>query len=406
MATSTITLTAADGFKSSAYVAEPAGTPKGAIVVLQEIFGVNSHIRGIADRYAAAGYLAIAPATFDRVEQDIQLGYTPDDVNQGVRLKAAVEALPAPGVLQDIQAAVDHAAKAGKVGIVGYCWGGLLVWRAAEQVRGLSAAVAYYGGGMTPRPGAGAQACRADDGAFRRPGQAHHAGHREGLRGGAAGGRGASVRGRPWFQLRAARLLQRRRRGDRAGALAVSLRQAPRVDGERRGARSTLARCSVEPASYTPAPSAARHSMHRHQAPGCPMKSVSASVLGAVIGVIFTAAACAQSVMHAPVPASAPVPAPAASKPILPRSTAVRAAEKSNEPGTLRPEQRVIPQISMPLKSANSPSPAAPAASLPAGSVPGAVNDGAARCRASSGAKEMAACERGLAASGPLKMGR
>ena len=149
MASSTITLTAADGFKSAAYVSEPSGTPKGAIVVLQEIFGVNSHIRGVADGYAAAGYLAIAPSTFDRSEPDIQLGYTPDDMTQGMRLKAAIEALPAPGVLQDIQAAVDYAAKAGKVGIVGYCWGGLLVWRAAEQVRGLSAAVAYYGGGMT-----------------------------------------------------------------------------------------------------------------------------------------------------------------------------------------------------------------------------------------------------------------
>jgi carboxymethylenebutenolidase len=149
MASATITLTAADGFKSSAYVSEPSGTPKGAIVVLQEIFGVNSHIRGVADGYAAAGYLAIAPSTFDRAERDIQLGYTQDDMAEGVRLKAAIEALPAPGVLQDIQAAVDHAARAGKVGIVGYCWGGLLVWRSAETVRGLSAAVAYYGGGMT-----------------------------------------------------------------------------------------------------------------------------------------------------------------------------------------------------------------------------------------------------------------
>jgi carboxymethylenebutenolidase len=149
MASSSITLTAADGFKSFAYVSEPSGTPKGAIVVLQEIFGVNSHIRGVADGYAAAGYLAVAPSTFDRAERDIQLGYTPDDQAEGVRLKAAIEALPAPGVLQDIQAAVDYAKKAGKVGIVGYCWGGLLVWRSAEQVRGLSAAVSYYGGGVT-----------------------------------------------------------------------------------------------------------------------------------------------------------------------------------------------------------------------------------------------------------------
>ena len=146
---STITLTAADGFTCSAYVSEPSGTPKGAIVVLQEIFGVNSHIRGVADGYAAAGYLAVAPSTFDRVERDVELGYTPADMTRGSGLKAAVEALPAPGVLQDIQAAVEYAAKAGKVGVVGYCWGGLLVWRSAEKVHGLSAAVAYYGGGMT-----------------------------------------------------------------------------------------------------------------------------------------------------------------------------------------------------------------------------------------------------------------
>ena len=149
MPASTVTLVAADAFEFSAYVAEPSGTPKGAVVVLQEIFGVNSHIRAVADGYAAAGYRAVAPSTFDRVEPGVQLGYTPDDMTQGMRLKAAVEALPAPGVLQDIQAAVAHVAGAGKVGIVGYCWGGLLVWRAAEQVRGLSAAVPYYGGGVT-----------------------------------------------------------------------------------------------------------------------------------------------------------------------------------------------------------------------------------------------------------------
>ena len=149
MTSSTITLTAADGFESSAYVSAPPHAPKGAIVVLQEIFGVNSHIRSVADGYAAAGYLAIAPSTFDRVEPNVQIGYTPEDMKRGSGLKAAVEALPPPGVLQDIQAAVDFAASAGKVGIVGYCWGGLLVWRAAEQVRGLSAAVTYYGGGMT-----------------------------------------------------------------------------------------------------------------------------------------------------------------------------------------------------------------------------------------------------------------
>ncbi|WPB56803.1 dienelactone hydrolase family protein [Xylophilus sp. GOD-11R] len=144
-----IDLIAADGFEFSAYVSEPEGKPRGAIVVLQEIFGVNSHIRSVADAYAAEGYLAVAPTTFSRVQKGVELGYAGPDMQEGVRLKAAVEALPAPGVLQDIQAAVAFAAKAGKVGIVGYCWGGLLVWRSAAQVQGLSAAVAYYGGGMT-----------------------------------------------------------------------------------------------------------------------------------------------------------------------------------------------------------------------------------------------------------------
>ena len=149
MSSSTTTLTAADGFEFSAYVAEPSGTPRGAVVVIQEIFGVNSHIRSVADTYAAQGYLAVAPQTFARVEKDVDLGYSGPDMQEGVRLKAAVEALPAPGVMQDLQAAVTYAAQAGKVGIVGYCYGGLLVWRAAAQVQGLSAAAEYYGGGAT-----------------------------------------------------------------------------------------------------------------------------------------------------------------------------------------------------------------------------------------------------------------
>ena len=144
-----VDLTAADGTVFPAYVAEPAGTPKGAVVVLQEIFGVNSHIRSVADGYAAQGYLAVAPSTFHRVQLHVELGYTDADMQTGFGYKTAVEALPTPGVLQDIQASVNYAARAGKVGIVGYCWGGLLVWRAAAAVTGLSAAVSYYGGGMT-----------------------------------------------------------------------------------------------------------------------------------------------------------------------------------------------------------------------------------------------------------------
>ncbi|HVE54561.1 MAG TPA: dienelactone hydrolase family protein [Ramlibacter sp.] len=144
-----IQLRAADGQSIPAYVAQPQGKPRGGIVVIQEIFGVNSHIRSVADGYAADGYLAVAPAIFHRVRPDVDLGYQPDDMTAGQALKAATEALPQPGVLQDIQAAIDHAAQAGKVGIVGYCYGGLLSWRAACELTGLGAAAPYYGGGVT-----------------------------------------------------------------------------------------------------------------------------------------------------------------------------------------------------------------------------------------------------------------
>ena len=149
-----ISLQSADGFTVPAYVAEPQGKSRGAVVVVQEIFGVNSHIRSVADRFAAEGYLAVAPATFERVKPGVELGYTDADMQGGFALKTAVDALPGAGVLQDIQAAIDHAAKliasgGGKVGIVGFCWGGLLTWKAACTLSGLSAAVPYYGGGIT-----------------------------------------------------------------------------------------------------------------------------------------------------------------------------------------------------------------------------------------------------------------
>ena len=143
--------TSADGFVVPAWVARPEGAPRGAVVVLQEIFGVNSHIRAVTDRLAASGYLAVAPATFARVRAGVELGYEAQDMQDGMALKAAVEALPAPGVMPDIQAAIDYAAAQSgcKVGVVGFCWGGLLTWRAACTLGGLAAAVPYYGGGMT-----------------------------------------------------------------------------------------------------------------------------------------------------------------------------------------------------------------------------------------------------------------
>ena len=141
----TITLTAADGHKFSCYKAEPAGKPKGAIVVVQEIFGVNDHIRKTADLYAAEGYLALAPAVFDRVKPGVDIGYTMPEMQEGMGLKASTKT---EGALADIQAAVDEAGEAGKVGIVGYCFGGLLTWLSAAKVKGLAAAVPYYGGGI------------------------------------------------------------------------------------------------------------------------------------------------------------------------------------------------------------------------------------------------------------------
>jgi carboxymethylenebutenolidase len=138
-----IQLTAADGHVLSGYVAEPAGKPRGGIVVVQEIFGVTRHIRDVAEQYAAAGYLAVAPALFDRVEREVDVPYS--DVQKGF---GYAKALNIDKVMLDIQAAADHVKSAGKVGVVGYCWGGQMAFLAAARVT-IDAAVAYYGGGIS-----------------------------------------------------------------------------------------------------------------------------------------------------------------------------------------------------------------------------------------------------------------
>jgi carboxymethylenebutenolidase len=140
-----IELKASDGHVLSAYRADPAGKPHGGIVVIQEIFGVNSHIRSVADGYARDGYVAIAPAMFDRAQRNVELGYSPDDIAKGRDIRAKITVDMA---MKDVQAAVKEAAKAGKVGIIGYCWGGFVAWMAANKVSGLSCAVPYYGGGI------------------------------------------------------------------------------------------------------------------------------------------------------------------------------------------------------------------------------------------------------------------
>jgi carboxymethylenebutenolidase len=140
-----IELQAADGHRFSAYLARPAGTPRGALVVVQEIFGVNSHIRAVADGFAADGLLAIAPAVFDRVERGVELGYAGPDIERG---RALLAAAGNDKPLVDIAAAIAHVAPGAKVGIVGYCWGGLLAWLSACRLAGLAAGVVYYGGGV------------------------------------------------------------------------------------------------------------------------------------------------------------------------------------------------------------------------------------------------------------------
>ena len=141
-----VQIRSADGFTLGAYQAKPSGAPKGAVVVIQEIFGVNGHIREVVDGYAADGYFAIAPQIFDRIERDIELGYEEADMGKGIEL--AFQKLDHALTAQDLQAAIEAASVHGKVGVVGYCFGGLLTWRCACDLEGVSAASAYYGGGL------------------------------------------------------------------------------------------------------------------------------------------------------------------------------------------------------------------------------------------------------------------
>ena len=143
---STIELSAADGHRLAAWRALPAGAPKGAIVVVQEIFGVNSHIRAVADGFAADGHLALAPALFDRLERGYETGYAPADIAAG---RERVGRLDWEDTLADLAAAVTTAhelAGGASVGVVGFCWGGTVAWRAAARTAGIACSVAYYGG--------------------------------------------------------------------------------------------------------------------------------------------------------------------------------------------------------------------------------------------------------------------
>ena len=140
-----LSLTTTDQHKLGAYRADPAGQPKGGIVVVQEIFGVNHHIRAVCDRLAALGYAAIAPAVFDRFVRDFECGYTPDEV---AHARSYLGSLDWDKMMLDLAAAQAEIKGVGPLGVIGFCMGGTAAYLAATRLSGLSAAVGYYGGGV------------------------------------------------------------------------------------------------------------------------------------------------------------------------------------------------------------------------------------------------------------------
>ncbi len=144
-----VALTAADGHRLAAYRADPDGAPRGLVVIGQEIFGVNGHIRDVCDRYAADGWVAVAPALFDRIERDAALGYGPDEIQRALGLKRRSDL---DAALRDVAAA--RAVEPGlPAALVGFCWGGLIAWAAAARLSVFAATVGYYGGGTAALAG-------------------------------------------------------------------------------------------------------------------------------------------------------------------------------------------------------------------------------------------------------------
>jgi carboxymethylenebutenolidase len=136
-------LSAADGHEFSTFEAGNVNAPRGLIVV-QEIFGVNGHMRLVSERLAGFGYRVLCPALFDRVERDVDIGYSPADIQKGLALRAQI---PEESVLADIEAAA-LAMGDRPVGIIGYCWGGALAWKSAAKIPAIKAASGWYGGGI------------------------------------------------------------------------------------------------------------------------------------------------------------------------------------------------------------------------------------------------------------------
>jgi len=140
-----IKLKADDGHEFDAYLAESSSPARGTLVLIQEIFGVNSHIRTVADDYAGQGFHVIAPALFDRVQRNLELGYNPADAAQGMK---AARQIGMDAALLDVAASMNHARaewRELKIGVLGFCYGGSLAWLAATRLDP-AAAVCYYGG--------------------------------------------------------------------------------------------------------------------------------------------------------------------------------------------------------------------------------------------------------------------
>jgi carboxymethylenebutenolidase len=138
-----LSLTASDGFRLGAYRADPSGAPQGSVVVVQEIFGVNHHIRAVCDRLAGAGYAAIAPALFDRQQRDFQSGYSADEVAAARKFVAAPDL---SAFLRDTEAAIGAVKATGPVSVIGFCLGGSIAFLSATRLEGVTSAVCFYGG--------------------------------------------------------------------------------------------------------------------------------------------------------------------------------------------------------------------------------------------------------------------
>jgi len=136
-----ISLRAQDGHEIDAYEAKPGGSPRGGIVLLQEIFGLTAHIMSVCDSYAENGFYVVAPALFDRIEKGLVLDYSKTDADRGRDLRSKI---PWDQTRADVIAAIRHLSGAGKIATIGYCWGGTVSWRCAAQVDLLAAAVCYY----------------------------------------------------------------------------------------------------------------------------------------------------------------------------------------------------------------------------------------------------------------------